>query len=127
MVTWPGDTGERTTETRLAKKANRSLGVKNGLLATAFAVVFGSIFFGIGLKVRAETQPFEDGVTVEGVVVDAIPHRDRELNDYFAEVEFRDPESGETYRVVGERGSKPAIGSPRTVSFPGGSPAEARI
>ncbi len=99
-------------------------------IALAFGLLFGSIFLGVGLVVRANITPYEGGVTTEGVVVDAVEERDSDGDRTFsAVVEFQHAETGETFTAVGSvsSSSAPTIGDTRTVSYLVDSPSGARV
>lgn len=93
-------------------------------------VAFGVIFLIGGLWTRSATQPLDDGVVVDGTVVDVDTRTDSDGDRTYAPiVDYVDPATGETHRITGSvsTSSRPSIGSTEEVSLRPGEPESARV
>ena len=108
----------------------RTRSLLGGALATMFVLAFGAAFLIGGLWARSTTQPLDDGIVVEGVVVDVDARTDSDGDRVYAPVvSFVDPATGLTHRVTGSisTSSRPTIGSIEDVSLRPGQPESARV
>lgn len=108
----------------------RTRSLLGGALATMLGVAFGAIFLIGGFWVRSTTQPLDDGVVVEGTVVDVDTRTDSDGDRTYAPVvDYIDPATGLTHRITGSvsTSSRPTVGSTEEVSLRPGEPETARV
>lgn len=100
------------------------------IVGSLFGVVFGLVFVVVGVVVRENTKPFEDGVIVEGVVIEVDRRVDSDGDTTYSPiVEFVDPATGQTHvaDTSFSSSSRPTIGEAKDVSLRPGEPFDARI
>lgn len=108
----------------------RTRSLLGGALASMLVLAFGAIFLIGGLWARSTTQPLDDGVIVEGTVVDVDSRTDTDGDRTYAPiVDYVDPATGQTHRIAGSvsTSSRPTIGSIEEVSLRPGEPESARV
>jgi hypothetical protein len=108
----------------------RTRSVAAGALVKMLGVAFAAIFLVAGLWARSATQPLDDGVVVEGVVIEVDVRTDSDGDRTYAPiVDYVDPATGLTHRVTGSvsTSSRPAVGSIEEVSLRPGEPESARV
>lgn len=108
----------------------RSRSLLGSALATMLGLAFGAAFLMGGLWARSTTQPLDDGVVVQGTVVEVDVRTDSDGDRTYAPVvDYTDPATGQTHRVTGlvSTSSRPEIGSAEEVSLRPGEPSSARV
>ncbi len=96
----------------------------------ALFLVFGGVFLGVGLYVRSQTIPLDDGVIVSGTIVEIDESTDSDGDRTYASVvEYIDPATGRAHRVRSliSTSSRPDLGGVSEVSVRPGDPSSARV
>lgn len=108
----------------------RTRSLFGGALVAVLGLTFGAAFLVGGLWARSATQPLDDGVIVEGIVVDVDTRTDSDGDRTYAPVvDYVDPATGQIHRLTGSvsTSSRPSIGSSEDVSLRPGEPESARV
>lgn len=108
-----------------AKKTLLGCGASLALLPV---LLFGLVFMGVGLVIRSTSQPFDDGITTVGTVVDHVERRSSDGDRLTAvEVRFETLSGQEVFFTSSTATSNPkAIGTGVEVSYRPDDPGGAR-